>query len=39
MITDWEKEKWFIDYGDDINNFLVYYIRSTVVENMVQEVY
>jgi RNA polymerase sigma-70 factor (ECF subfamily) len=39
LSTEWEIEKWFIDYGDDVYNYLVYYTGSTDVEDMVQEVF
>lgn len=32
-------EKWFIEYGDDIYSYLVYYTGSTEVEDIVQEVF
>lgn len=32
-------EKWFIEYGDDIFSYLVYYTGSTEVEDIVQEVF
>jgi len=32
-------EEWFLSYGDNINNFLVYYTGSSEVEDMVQETF
>ncbi|MCJ8009617.1 RNA polymerase sigma factor [Lederbergia wuyishanensis] len=32
-------EEWFLQYGDDVYNFLVYYTRSYDVEDIVQEVF
>lgn len=32
-------EEWFLRYGDDVYNFLVYYTRSYDVEDIVQEVF
>ncbi|MBS4199976.1 RNA polymerase sigma factor [Bacillus sp. FJAT-49732] len=32
-------EEWFLEYGDDVYNFLVYYTRSHDVEDIVHEVF
>lgn len=32
-------EDWFLEYGDDVYHFLVYYTRSLDVEDAVQEVF
>lgn len=37
--TGKQVEKWFIEYGDDIYNYLVYHTGSLDVEDMVQEVF
>lgn len=32
-------EKWFVEYGDDIYNYLMYYTGNADVEDLVQEVF
>jgi RNA polymerase sigma-70 factor, ECF subfamily len=34
-----EIEKWFVEYSDDVYNFLVYYTGSHEVEDLVQDVF
>lgn len=39
MNTGQKIEEWFVEYSDDIYNYLVYYTGSKDVEDMVQEVF
>jgi RNA polymerase sigma-70 factor (ECF subfamily) len=32
-------EKWFLEYGSDVNHFLVYYLGQNNVEDLVQDVF